>query len=515
MALSLLTSDAQCAVLDALEVDAAQEAVLFARRARHLAELVALARLEEGASGVEQFIELELAGTLRWGQTRAARQALTALRLTEVLTGTLAMLSEGVLFVHQAEVLLEETRACTEQVAVEVERRVLSGLVELGPRDAHRLIARTVLAVEAELDAALTTERVAKARRGRRVWVRPEADAMASIGVNLTAEQLPRWQADFECLVAAQQRADLAGGVVRTQDQRRADVWAELPTRFLRLLLQCQRQPAGADPPARQLEVLLGERLDAPVIINVHIPVSTLLETDHRAGFVEGYGPVSAEQVRFMLPTAGLRRLWVHADTGAPVKVDQNVQPPEADPGRARERLRSLLTPVVVTDRAEARHDPTARLAALIGVRDQECSGPGCSVAARRCDLDHEVRYPDGPTAAWNLAARSRRCHRAKHSGWTALRQPDGGTVWHSPLGRDYRRPGFWQAHPRVGADIQLAAPKVRRHDDANDPADHGELTVDDLTAAPRVSDVPDDPSLAPSRPNAPPPFGSGGPPPF
>ena len=62
-----MTSDAQCAVLDALEVDDAQEAVLFARRVRHLAELVALARLEERASGVEQFIELELAGTLRWG----------------------------------------------------------------------------------------------------------------------------------------------------------------------------------------------------------------------------------------------------------------------------------------------------------------------------------------------------------------------------------------------------------------------------------------------------------------
>lgn len=182
----------------------------------------------------------------------------------------------------------------------------------------------------------------------------------------------------------------------------------------------------------------------------MHIPVSTLLETDHRAGFVEGDGQVSAEQVRFMLPTAGLRRLWVHADTGAPIKIDQTVQPTEADPGRARERLRSMLTPVVVIDRAEARHDPTARLAALIGVRDQECSEPGCSVAARRCDLDHEVRCPDGPTAAWNLAARSRRCHRAKHSGWTALRQPDGGTIWHSPLGRDYRRPGFWSAHPRV-----------------------------------------------------------------
>ena len=44
-----------------------------------------------------------------------------------------------------------------------MERRVLSELAQLGPRDAHRLIARTMLAVEAELDAALPVLRRAGA----------------------------------------------------------------------------------------------------------------------------------------------------------------------------------------------------------------------------------------------------------------------------------------------------------------------------------------------------------------
>ena len=499
-------------LLDAVAADLAQEAVLFARRMGHLAQLLALAAAEFGASGVEQFVVLELAGTCRSGQVRAARQALTATRLCEVLTGTLAALSSGGLFVHQAEVLLELTKGCTEQVAGLVERRVLTELAELGPRDAHRLIARVVLEVEAELDAALTEQRLAASRRARRVWTRPDADGMASVGASMTAEQLSCWSGDFELLVAGQRRADIVGGVVRTADQRRSDVFAELPTRFLRLLHHCQqhqpgqrpqqpgqqhqprprrRLPRGAprgglapgSPPAPSsppLEVLLAVPMAAAVVVNVHIPVTALLEIDDRAGWLEGYGPVSAEHVRLMLPVAGLRRLWVDGSTGAPVKRDRQLQPPLADPDWVRQRLRAMLSPVLVTDRAEPQHDPSKALVDLVDVRDQECAGPGCAVTAGRCDHDHELRWPDGPTAVWNLAVKSRRCHRAKHAGWTAQRQPDGGTVWHSPLGRDYWRPGPWQPPPQLDPDLQLAAPREHPSRYCDDLDDRGDADLAD-----------------------------------
>ena len=502
MAFTGLTSQAQVALLDAVAADLAQEAVLFARRMGHLAQLLALAAAEFGASGVEQFVVLELAGTCRSGQVRAARQALTATRLCEVLTGTLAALTTGSLFVHQAEVLLEQTKGCTEQVAGLVERRVLTELAALGPRDAHRLVARVVLEVEAELDAALTEQRLAASRRARRVWTRPDADGMGSVGASMTAEQLGRWSGDFEVLVAGQRRADTAGGIVRTADQRRSDVFAELPTRFLQLLHRCQQhQPGqqprgpsgglapGSPPPptapssapgSPPLEVLLAVPLAAAVVINVHIPVTALLEIDCRAGWLQGHGPVSAEHVRLMLPVAGLRRLWVDGSTGVPVKHDRQLLPPQADPNRVRQRLRAMLSPVLVTDHAERQHDPSKALVDLVDVRDQQCAGPGCAVAAGRCDHDHELRWPDGPTAVWNLAVRSRRCHRAKHTGWTAQRQPDGGTVWHSPLGRDYWRPGPWQPPPPLDPDLQLPTPRAHP---PQDPHDHDEDDEDDEAA--------------------------------
>ena len=240
--------------------------------------------------------------------------------------------------------------------------------------------------------------------------------------------------------------------------------------------------------------------LAAAVVINVHIPVTALLEIDCRAGWLQGHGPVSAEHVRLMLPVAGLRRLWVDGSTGVPVKHDRQLLPPQADPDRVRQRLRAMLSPVLVTDHAERQHDPSKALVDLVDVRDQQCAGPGCAVAAGRCDHDHELRWPDGPTAVWNLAVKSRRCHRAKHTGWTAQRQPDGGTVWHSPLGRDYWRPGPWQPPPPLDPDLQLPAPRAHP---PQDPHDHDEDDEDDGHArtdhagAPRLADRPTKPEMS------------------
>lgn len=43
-------------------------------------------------------------------------------------------------------------------------------------------------------------------------------------------------------------------------------------------------------------------------------------------------------------------------------------------------------------------------------------------------ELDHRIRYPDGPTAAGNLAGFCVGDHRGKHQapGWTYDHDPDG-----------------------------------------------------------------------------------------
>jgi hypothetical protein len=55
------------------------------------------------------------------------------------------------------------------------------------------------------------------------------------------------------------------------------------------------------------------------------------------------------------------------------------------------------------------------------------CQGPGCMVPAERCDIDHRVPYPNGPTRGDNLGPLCRRHHTYKGHGilhWTTRPEP-------------------------------------------------------------------------------------------
>lgn len=84
-----------------------------------------------------------------------------------------------------------------------------------------------------------------------------------------------------------------------------------------------------------------------------------------------------------------------------------------------------------------AAYRPGARIARLVRLRDGRCRFPGCSVAARFCDLDHVRPWPAGPTSAANLMCLCRRHHRVKQlPGWSVRLDPDGRATWSDPTGR-------------------------------------------------------------------------------
>ncbi|GGB28357.1 hypothetical protein GCM10011492_18220 [Flexivirga endophytica] len=93
---------------------------------------------------------------------------------------------------------------------------------------------------------------------------------------------------------------------------------------------------------------------------------------------------------------------------------------------------------------ADVTYRPGARLRHLVVTRDQQCRFPTCTRPARLDDVDHVIRWPDGPTAAWNLQCLCRHHHRAKHEGgWAVSMTHDGVCTWTSPSGRRYlTRPG-------------------------------------------------------------------------
>ncbi|MGB8384384.1 MAG: HNH endonuclease signature motif containing protein, partial [Dermatophilaceae bacterium] len=87
----------------------------------------------------------------------------------------------------------------------------------------------------------------------------------------------------------------------------------------------------------------------------------------------------------------------------------------------------------------EQTYRPGAKLDRLVRARDGTCRYPGCATPAQRCDLDHVIAYPAGPTSAANLQTLCRTHHGFKHhGGWTVTMTPDGICTWTAPNGRSH-----------------------------------------------------------------------------
>jgi hypothetical protein len=82
---------------------------------------------------------------------------------------------------------------------------------------------------------------------------------------------------------------------------------------------------------------------------------------------------------------------------------------------------------------------PGARTARAVRSRDGTCRFPGCATPARRCQLDHVTRHPDGPTQVTNLQTLCATHHAFKHhAGWHVDMDPHGVCTWTAPAGRTH-----------------------------------------------------------------------------
>jgi len=115
-----------------------------------------------------------------------------------------------------------------------------------------------------------------------------------------------------------------------------------------------------------------------------------------------------------------------------------------------------------------------------------ECTHPGCTVPAVRCDLDHQVPHgAGGPTCECNLRPRCRKHHQCRtHYGWTVQpitddpTDPHGlGSRWTSPLGlvHDDPAPPFLPRPVRSDDGTPLPA----GWGDTGEPLDYSYPTAD------------------------------------
>lgn len=98
--------------------------------------------------------------------------------------------------------------------------------------------------------------------------------------------------------------------------------------------------------------------------------------------------------------------------------------------------------PCPVAAAGGGRYRPGRLLDRFVRHRDTTCTAPGCRRTAVRCDVDHIVPHPLGPTCPCNLHPVCRRHHRMKHlTGVTVVRRPNGDTIWTLPTGHVVTRP--------------------------------------------------------------------------
>jgi len=145
--------------------------------------------------------------------------------------------------------------------------------------------------------------------------------------------------------------------------------------------------------------------------VRIVVPFEVAVGMSDAACELPGHGWVTAAHARQIITAPGSlwQRLAVEVDTGRALELSSD------------------------------RYAPTREMVEHVRAVDGVCRGPGCQVPAERCDFDHLVPWPTGPTHVSNAESLSRGCHNGKTAGaWGVRRTAHQGIHWTSPAGRDY-----------------------------------------------------------------------------
>lgn len=227
----------------------------------------------------------------------------------------------------------------------------------------------------------------------RYVEIEPASVGMAAVSGFLSA-------ADGAAL---DQRLDAIAATVcdkdpRTRSQRRSDACGALGRGEATLACRCGSEDC---PAAARREAAAAA---AGAVIHVLAEQATLEGASDHPGYLEGFGVLPAQSVRDLAATATITTLDVPTDA-AP------------DPG----------------------YRPSAKTKEFLRWRDLTCRAPNCDKPVARCDVDHTVPWPFGPTHPSSNKHYCRLHHLLKtFGGWLDAQLPDGTIIIKSPSGHLY-----------------------------------------------------------------------------
>jgi hypothetical protein len=185
-------------------------------------------------------------------------------------------------------------------------------------------------------------------------------------------------------------------------------------------------------------------------VINLTVPLTTLLGLAESPGEVTGTGPVDSVTARELAWSTAVHpgtrwNMTVTAPNGTAVATSTARAGPKSRAAPSTGWTVTLTTEPIARGTCDHRHQepqyrPSPALQRLIRARNKTCCYPGCRWPARRCELDHTIAYDDdGRSCECNIEPLCERHHHLKHTeGWLLTQPAPGVLVWITPAGRRY-----------------------------------------------------------------------------
>jgi hypothetical protein len=348
----------------------------------------------------ERSFRAEVAALLTISERAAENLIGVSDALVSTLPATLKALGDGDISWRHATIMVDETAGLDAQSQAQLEKKTLTRPDRLTPPT----FARVLRKIREELHPETIAQRHTKARDERGVSVEDGHDGMSDLLIRVGTVHA---HAIYNKLtVAARAIADPLDD--RTLDQRRADIFTHV------MLATVDGEPFGVVPDewddAKFVRWFRG--ITAEVVVSV--PVLTLLGKSDMPATLDGWVPIDPVTARVLASGAkGFERILTHPETGVVLSV-----------GRDRYKVPKGLR-------------------RYLQIRDLTCRFPGCSMAARRSDIDHTLDWQfEGETTSGNLAHLCAGHHTLKgNTAWTVTQATDGSGVltWTTPTGRSYR----------------------------------------------------------------------------
>jgi hypothetical protein len=405
---------------------------------------------------LSEFVDAEVAVALTLTNQAARTELGLALDLAD-RPATAAALETGQIDLARATIITRMICPLSAEHADAVEAEVLPRGGEMTTGQLRAALLRAVLAV----DPQAARRRREEAEKEARVehWADPEGTA------TLTGRYLP----PAEVLAASKRLCQIAAlwkrqGAQGGMDLLRARAYLALlngqsiDTPPASLLPPPEALPPEAPSPEAQAPGNHSQTAGSvPGLVNLTVPLATLLRLGDAPGEVAGYGPLDADSARVLACAVaghGATRWQITVTAPGGEALATGIARGRARAisrergGTARDgggwMVRVTAEPVATGHcdhrNCEPGYRPSPALQRLVRARSGACSFPCCRRPAARCDLDHSVPYDDGGISCeCNLAPLCRFHHRVKQAeGWKLEHNRPGVMVWITPAGRRY-----------------------------------------------------------------------------